>query len=46
MFKYFEYKEVFVIFEEKSDKVCIEMCNGFKVGCNDFCLCGLGKKYK
>ena len=44
--KHFEHKEASATPEEKSDKVRTEMRNGPKVGRNDPCPCGSGKKYK
>ena len=44
--KHFEHKEASATPEEKSDKVRTEMRNGPKVGRNDTCPCGSGKKYK
>jgi preprotein translocase subunit SecA len=44
--KNYEHEDTSAAPEEKSDKVRAEMRNGPKVGRNDPCPCGSGKKYK
>ncbi|NDV90177.1 preprotein translocase subunit SecA [Alteromonas sp. 345S023] len=44
--KNYEHEDTSAAPEEKSDKVRTEMRNGPKVGRNDPCPCGSGKKYK